>query len=50
MDRVRDLVRMAARAEADRRGWEIAARWHLLKKEAGDGPASANLIPRRRRR
>jgi hypothetical protein len=33
-ERARDLNRLAAKAEADRLGWEVAARWQLLQQEA----------------
>lgn len=51
-DRARDLNRMAARAEADRLGWEVAARWQLLQQEAADPvlrSALAEKEPRKNR-
>ncbi|MCE9567677.1 MAG: serine/threonine protein kinase [Planctomycetes bacterium] len=45
-ERARDLNRLAARAEADRLGWEVAARWQLLQQEATDPSLRAGLVGR----
>src|SRR5579883_299049 len=45
-ERARDLDRLAAKAEADRLGWEIAARWQLLQQEAADPELRAALARR----
>jgi hypothetical protein len=52
-NRARNLNRLAARAEADRLGWEVSARWQLLQQEAADNALRAGLaagVPKDRAR